>query len=147
MNYVQYVGVALSGVTADSTSSYFLFRPNLVPSATLRCRLIANSAAATAAIGLSPNQAVTVNALTRTDMGFVSSQIASMIAGQTATFPRTVELIVLGLPGLSSAQRQLLRSATATPTPLRNRQLLLQRLRNTALPLLRRLRRRQHQRR
>jgi hypothetical protein len=36
VNYVQYAGVALSTVTSDSTSSYFLFRPNLVPSATLR---------------------------------------------------------------------------------------------------------------
>ncbi|MEP6811236.1 MAG: hypothetical protein ABI992_13410, partial [Chthoniobacterales bacterium] len=110
VNYVQFAGVALSAVTSDATSSYFLFRPNLVPSATLRCRLVANTAAASAAAGLSVNQTVTVNALTRTDMGFVAGQIASLGAGQSATFPRQVELIVLGLPGLGPPP-------TPTPTP------------------------------
>lgn len=123
VNYVQLRGVALSAVTSDATSSYFLFRPNLVPTATLRCRLIANTGAANAAAGLSVNQTVTVNALTRTDMGFVSSQIASMTAGQTATFPRMVELIVLGLPGLAApsptptATASPTATATATSTP------------------------------
>jgi outer membrane biosynthesis protein TonB len=118
VNYVQYAGIALSGVTSDATSSYFLFRPNLVPSATLRCRLVANTAAATAAAGLTVNQSVTVNALTRNDMGFVSSQIASLTAGQMATFPRTVELIVLGLPGLGPPPTPTpTATATATATP------------------------------
>ena len=99
VNYVQYAGVALSTVTSDSTSSYFLFRPNLVPGATLRCRLVANTAAASGATGLIANQSITVNALTRTDMGFVANQIAPLTAGQSATFPRQIELIVLGLPG------------------------------------------------
>ena len=73
VNYVQYDGVIISSVTTDSTSSYFLFQPNLVPTAVLRCRLIANTAAATSAAGLVPNQTVTVNALTRTDMAAVGS--------------------------------------------------------------------------
>src|SRR5213078_2692448 len=53
VNYVQYDGVALSGLLSDSVSSYFWFRPNLVPSATVRCRLLTNTAAASAATGLS----------------------------------------------------------------------------------------------
>ena len=114
VNYVQYKGIALSAVASDATSSYFLFRPDLVPTTTLRCRLIANTGAANAAAGLSVNQVVTVNALTRTDMGYVSSQIAAMTAGQTATFPRIVELIVLGLPGLAPPTPTP--TATATPT-------------------------------
>jgi len=78
----------------------------------LRCRLIANTTAASAAAGLSVNQTVTVNALTRTDMGFVANRIASMTAGQSATFPRPVELIVLGLPGIGPPP-----TPTPTPTP------------------------------
>ena len=117
VNYMQLKGVALSAVTSDATSSYFLFRPNIVPTVTLRCRLVANTGAANAAAGLSVNQAVTVNALTRTDMGFVSSQIATMTAGQTATFPRTVELIVLGLPGLAAPSPTPTTTATPTATP------------------------------
>jgi hypothetical protein len=112
VNYMQLVGVALSTVTSDTTSSYFLFRPNIAPTVTLRCRLVANTGAANAAAGLSVNQAVTVNALTRTDMGLVSSQIASMTAGQMKTFSRPVELIVLGLPGTVTPSP----TPTATPT-------------------------------
>ena len=112
VNYGQFAGVALSGVASDATSSYFLFRPNLFPSATLRCRLVANSAAANAAPGLTVNQTVTVNALTRADMGYVSDRIAALTAGQSATFPRQVELIVLGLPGFT-APLQVLRAVSS----------------------------------
>lgn len=112
VNYVQYDGTVISGVTTDTTSNYFLFQPNLVPTATLRCRLVANTAAATSAGGLVPNQTVTVNALTRTDMAAVSSQIAGMTAGQSQTFPRPVEFIVLGLPTIGPTP-----TPTPTPTP------------------------------
>jgi len=115
VNYMQLDGIVLSTVTSDATSSYFLFRPNLVPTTTLRCRLVANTGATNVAAGLSVNQAVTVNALTRTDMGFISSQIAAMTAGQTATFPRTVELIVLGLPGTVAPTPTPTATPTATP--------------------------------
>ena len=112
VNYVQYDGTIISGVTTDSTSSYFLLQPSLVPTATLRCRLVANSAAATAAAGLVANQTVTVNALTRTDMASVGSQIAGMTAGQSKTFGRPVEFILLGLPTIGPTP-----SPTPTPTP------------------------------
>src|SRR5947209_2118467 len=113
VNYVQYDGTVLSPVTTDSTSSYFLVQPNLVPTAILRCRLVANSAAASSAAGLVANQTVTVNALTRTDMQAVGSQIASMSAGQSKTFPRPVELITLGLPAIGPTPTP---SPTATPS-------------------------------
>ena len=112
VNYVQYNGVVLSAVTSDTTSGYFLFQPNLVPTATLRCRLVANTVAATAAAGLVVNQTATVNALTRTDMAQVGSQIASMTAGQTRTFARPVEFILLGLPTIGPTP-----SPTPTATP------------------------------
>ena len=112
VNYVQYDGTALSAVTTDSTSSYFLFQPNLVPAATLRCRLVANTSAASAAAGLHASQSVTVNALTRTDVSQVQSQIATMSAGQSQTFPRPIELILLGLPNIGPTP-----SPTATPIP------------------------------
>ncbi len=108
VNYVQYDGTVVSGVTTDSTSSYFLLQPNLFPAATLRCRLVANTAAAASAAGLVANQTVTVNALTRTDMAAVGSQIAGMTAGQSKTFGRPVEFILLGLPTIGP---------TPTPTP------------------------------
>ena len=112
VNYVQYDGVVLSGITIDSTSSYFLFQPNLVPTATLRCRLVANTAAATSAAGLVASQTATVNALTRTDMAQVGSQIAAMTAGQTKTFGRPIELITLGIPNIGPTP-----TPTPTPTP------------------------------
>jgi subtilisin-like proprotein convertase family protein len=112
VNYVQYAGSVISPVTSDSTSSYFLLKPNLVPTATLKCRLVANSTAATTAGGLLTNQTVTVNALTRTDMAQVGSQIASMTAGQSRTFARPVELITLGLPTVGPTP-----TPTPTPTP------------------------------
>ena len=112
VNYVQYDGVVISSVTTDSTSSYFLFQPNLVPTAVLRCRLIANTAAATSAAGLVANQTVTINALTRTDLGAVGSQIASMAAGDSKTFARPVEFILLGLPTIGPKP-----TPTPTPTP------------------------------
>lgn len=115
VNYVQYDGTVLSGVTADSTSSYFLLQPNLVPTAILRCRIVANTAAAISASGLVANQTVTVNALTRTDMQAVGAQIASMTAGQSKTFPRPVELITLGLPTIGPTP-----TPTPTPTPSSN---------------------------
>src|SRR5436309_240366 len=86
VNYVQYDGVALSGLLSDSVSLFFWFRPSLVPAATVRCRLLTNTAAASAATGLSSNLAMTVNALTRTDMAGVSNQIASLTANQSSTF-------------------------------------------------------------
>lgn len=113
VNYVQYDGIVLSALTTDSTSSYFLLQPNLVPTAILRCRLVANTVAATSAAGLVANQTVTVNALTRTDMQSVGSQIASMTTGQSKTFARPVELITLGLPAVGPTPTP---SPTATPT-------------------------------
>src|SRR5207249_7841118 len=103
VNYVQYDGVALSGLLSDSVSFYFWFRPNLVPSATVRCRVLTNTPAATSATGLSSNLAITVNALTRTDMLVISNQIASLVANQSSTLPRPVELITLALTGPSAA--------------------------------------------
>jgi len=99
LNYVQYEGVTLSGQTNDSVSLYFLLRPSLVPSATVRCRIITNTPAATAAATLVPNQSITVNALTRTDMLVVSNQIAALGANQSIQFARPVELIALGVTG------------------------------------------------
>src|SRR5207248_6550033 len=115
VNYVQYDGTVISGFTTDSTSSYFLFQPNLVSTAILRCRLVANTAAATAAASLVANQTVTINALTRTDMAAVGSQIAGMTAGQSKTFGRPVEFILLGLPTIGPTP-----SPTPTPTPPTN---------------------------
>ncbi|MEY2539480.1 MAG: serralysin [Verrucomicrobiota bacterium] len=111
VNYVQYDGVVVSGLQSDALSQYFIFQPNLVPDATVRCRLIANTGAASAAAGLVASQAITVNALTRTDMGGVAAQIASMSANQQKSFARPVELIVLALPTIGP-------SPTPTPTAL-----------------------------
>lgn len=99
VNYVQYAGVALSGLTNDSISSYFLFRPTLVPSATVRCRIVTNTLAATAAASLFSNQTLTVNALTRTDMLEVSNRVAALSypSNQSASFVRPVELITLSI--------------------------------------------------
>ena len=108
VNYVQYDGVALSGVLSDTVSQYFLFQPNLVPDATVRCRLISNTGAATAATGLVANQAVTVNALTRTDMVEIQRQVAGLNANEQTTFTRPVEFIVLALPSTGPVP---------TPTP------------------------------
>jgi hypothetical protein len=110
VNYVQYVGTALSALQSDALGQYFMFRPDLVPSATVRCRLIANSAAVSAAAGIAANQSVTVNALTRTDMSAIAGQISSMSANDQTTFARPIELIVLGLPGIGP-------NPTPTPTP------------------------------
>ncbi|PWU19477.1 MAG: hypothetical protein C5B50_06440 [Verrucomicrobia bacterium] len=101
VNYVQYDGVALSGLLSDSVSLYFWFQPNLVPTATVRCRLLTNTPAATAATGLTTNMAVTVNALTRTDMLIVSNQVAALSANQSSTFMRPVEFITLSVTGPS----------------------------------------------
>jgi subtilisin-like proprotein convertase family protein len=117
VNYVQYTGTVLSPVTADATSSYFLFRPSTVPSATVKCRLVADTTAAGSAGTLVANQSVTVNALTRTDMAAVGAQIDAMVAGDTLTFQRPVELIVLGLPGIGAVPTPTpTPTATATPT-------------------------------
>ena len=102
-NYVQYDGVALSTQLTDSVSSYFLFRPDLVPSVTVRCRIITNTSAATAAAALAVNQIITVNALARTDMLVVSNQIAGLTANQSTTFTRPVELITLSITGTGTA--------------------------------------------
>ena len=108
VNYVQYEGVALSGLLSDGVSQYFLFQPDLVPNATVRCRLIAGTTAASAAAGIIPNQSMTINALTRTDMAAIHSQINSMTSNQQRTFARPVELIILGLPTIGPVP---------TPTP------------------------------
>ena len=108
VNYVQYDGITLTAVQSDALGQYFLFQPSLVPGVTVRCRLIGNTAAASAAAGLVTNQSITVNALTRTDMAAVSSQIATMNAGQQKTFMRPVEFVVLGLLNIGPAP---------TPTP------------------------------
>jgi hypothetical protein len=118
VNYVQYVGAALSGLQSDALGQYFLFRPDLVPSATVRCRLIANSGAASAAAGLAANQSVTVNALTRTDISSIAAQISAMNANDQKTFARPIELIVLGLPGIGPGPTPTpTPSPTVTPTP------------------------------
>src|SRR5439155_7163748 len=102
VNYVQYDGIALSTLLNDGISFYFLFRPNLVPSATVRCRVVTNTPAATAAGGLTVNLPITVNALTRTDMLIVSNQVAALSANQTATFTRPVEFITLSISGVNA---------------------------------------------
>jgi len=112
VNYVQYDGIALSGIQSDALSQYFLFQPNLVPDAMVRCRIVANTASATAAAALTANTSVTVNALTRTDMSDVATRIASLGAGQQTTFARPIELIVLGLPNVGVTP-----TPTPTPTP------------------------------
>jgi hypothetical protein len=110
VNYCQYDGVAVSGLQSDALSQFFLFKPDLVPGVTVRCRLVANTAAATAAAGLVTNQSLTVNVLTRTDMAQVATQISALTAGQQVTFARPIELIVLGLPSIAPPP-------TPTPTP------------------------------
>src|SRR3954451_16346246 len=42
VNYVEYAGVVISALQTDAVSDYFMFKPNLVPGATVRCRLVAN---------------------------------------------------------------------------------------------------------
>ncbi len=122
VNYAQFNGVALSAVQNDGVSQYFLFQPSISPTTTVRCRLVANTAAATAAAGLSANQSLTVNVLTRTDMGAVASQISPLTAGQSKTFPRPIELIVLGVlnvgpGGTPTPTPSPTASPTATPSP------------------------------
>ncbi len=129
VNYVQYVGTAMSPIQSDALGQYFLFRPDLVPGVTTRCRLISNSAAAAAAAVLVANQSVTVNGLTRTDMSGVASQISTMVANQQKTFARPIELIVLALPGIGpgptptpspTATPSATPTPTVTPTPTPN---------------------------
>jgi PKD repeat protein len=124
VNYVQYAGVAKSGVLNDSVSSYFLFTPtNPAVATTVRCRLVTNTAAAFNATGLASNQTVTVNALTRWDLLGVSNQIASLGANQSSTFTAPVELITLsvsstgivtGLPVISNVQASNLTQTNVT---------------------------------
>ena len=114
VNYVQYDGIALSGVQSDALSQYFFFKPDLVPSATVRCRLVANTAAATTLAGLVATQTLTINALTRTDMATVSAQVAALSANQSMMFPRPIELITLGVSNLGPTPTP---SPTPTPTP------------------------------
>src|SRR5438477_8601545 len=86
VNYVQYDGAAMSSVISDAVSDYFLFQPNLVPSATVRCRLVAKTAGTNLANSLNANQTVTVNALTRTDMAAVAAPAARLRTGQSDRF-------------------------------------------------------------
>jgi len=112
VNYVQYDGIATSEVISDAVSDYFLFQPNLVPSITVRCRLVAKTASADTAKSLKVNQALTVNALTRTDMAVVSAHVTPLSAGQSDTFARPVEFIVLGFVNVGPVP-----SPTPSPTP------------------------------
>jgi PKD repeat protein len=106
INYSQFAGIAMSGLTNDFVSSFFWFEPTSpMPSnvpVTVRCRIITNTYAAILASGLVSNQAVTVNALNRTDMLGVSNIIARITAGQTTNVTAPVELVTLGLSGLGS---------------------------------------------
>ena len=109
VNYTQYQGVTTSALQSDALSQYFFFKPNLVPSANVRCRLVANTATAAAAAGLVTNQTITINALTRTDMTAIATQVATMNAGDSKTFGEPIELIVLGLPASAQRRRRLRR--------------------------------------
>ena len=115
-NYMQYAGVALSALTNDSVSPYFWFRPDLVPSATVRCRIITNTLAATAAAGLFSNQTLTVNALTRTDMLEVSNQVAALSypSNPSTSFTRPVELITLSITNTGVATLPIITDVQAT---------------------------------
>ncbi|MEY2536416.1 MAG: hypothetical protein QOG67_156 [Verrucomicrobiota bacterium] len=102
VNYIEYDGVVVSPLTSDAVSSYIVFRPNLVPNTTVRCRLIANTNAAAVAAGLGTGQPLTVNALTRTDMAAVADQISGLGPGDSTTFGRPVEFITLDLANLGA---------------------------------------------
>jgi len=108
-NYVQYDGVTASDFALDALSPYFLFRPGLVPQAIVKCRLVTNTEAAAMAANLFSNQSLTVNVLTRTDMLAVSNQVVALSAGQTSTFPRPVEFIVLSITNLGPMSPGILR--------------------------------------
>jgi PKD repeat protein len=116
VNYVQYAGEALSAVSTDSVSPYFWFRPDLVPSATVRCRVVTNTLAATAAAGLFSNQTLTVNALTRTDMLEVSNRVAALSypSNQSASFVRPIELITLSIGDTGVATLPIITDVLAT---------------------------------
>jgi hypothetical protein len=118
VNYVQYGGIAMSGLTNDSVSQYFWFEPtnpSFSPAVTARCRIITNTIAGSLAVGLVSNQTLTVNALTRTDMLVVSNTIAGMTSGQSTNVARPVELITLGLLSLGSVPAPAV-SFSASPT-------------------------------
>lgn len=114
VNYTQYAGTTLSALQTDALGDYFMFRPNLVPSATVRCRVVANTAAAAAVANIQSGQSITVNALTRTDMSAIAAQISTLAASQQRTFTRPIELIVLGTPNLGPTPTP---TPTATPSP------------------------------
>lgn len=103
VNYVEYAGTVLSGLTSDAVSSYFVFRPTVVPTASVKCRLVSSTGAATTAATLVVGQSLTVNALTRTEMAAIATQISGMTANQSAVFPRPIEFITLGLTNLGAA--------------------------------------------
>ncbi|HXI84024.1 MAG TPA: alkaline phosphatase family protein [Verrucomicrobiae bacterium] len=123
-NYGQFGGLAQSGLLNDSISPYFWFTPtNPAVATTVRCRLITNTAAAFNATGLTSNQAVTVNILTRWDMLGISNKIASLTANQSSTFPTPIEFITLSvsstgvvssLPIISNVQATGLTLSNAT---------------------------------
>lgn len=110
VNYVQYDGTVLSGVISDAISDYFLFRPSIVPSAEVKCRVVAHTAAAVPSRDLRANQSVTINALTRTDMAAIDAHVARLNGGQSDTFARPIEFILLGLPNIGP-------TPDPTPTP------------------------------
>ena len=105
-NYCIYDGVTLSALTNDFVSQYFLLKPNLVPTAVIRCRIVTNTIAAAVAAGLVSNQTVTVNALTRCDLLGVSNKIASLTAGHTNVFAWPVEFITLNITNLGLVRRR-----------------------------------------
>ena len=108
VNYAQYNGLAASVLLTDAVSDYLLFQPDLVSEAVVKCRLVTNTLAAEAASNILPNNFLTVNALTRTDMLAVSNRIASLKAGETSTFARPLELIVLGITNRGPAAPRML---------------------------------------
>src|SRR5205085_12041760 len=75
-------------------------------------RLVTKTASVNSANTLNANQTVRVNALTRTALAVVSARVAGLSAGQSDTFARPVEFIVLGLSNVGPAP-----SPTASPSP------------------------------
>jgi hypothetical protein len=102
VNYVEYDGVVVSALSTDAVSSYFVFRPNDVPTTTVKCRLVDNTNAAAVAATLGAGQPISVNALTRTDMAAVADQISSLGPGNSITFGRPVEFITLDVFNLGA---------------------------------------------
>src|ERR1043166_2758283 len=71
VNYIQYDGKVVAVLTNDFVSQYFTFLPTNSPAGAIssarviRCRVVTNTLAATAAASLASNQTVAVNAIGR----------------------------------------------------------------------------------